>query len=1069
MFVASESGGLFATTDGGITWRHVDALPNPAPTDVAYAPSNPTTVIATAQANFRTANDGVIWRSTDEGNTWSQPSGSVPPAGPRCRTHASGWAVSFEPASNNVYVGTDCGLAVSHDGGVTWTHLVPDPAVPVNPDTTQNRVWSVLAQTGGRINLAAQDGLWYSTNGGAKWSKAVSGPGGTGFTSHALASSPDSSSHIFLAWPGWIAGSLVYQLWLTTDGGAHWTQLSGAPSGWSRGPFVRTARLSAVQPGQFTVYYGIGESGIVSQTFREGSTGPTGTGTWTALAVDHGDANDAGFDQSHPYPVLVATDGGVHQPVATVNLKAGNGEYVSAQYGGGGVVNANGPWVGTWESLVLVNTSGGTFSSGSAINLRTLNGHYLVAENGGGGAIGADRTAAGPWETFIITRIAGPGPINSGDQVALQAHNGQYVSAAGGGGAGVTADRNQIGPWETFTLGFNQAWLLAGSGPGGYDALQMTEVTGQRVQLFSWSPWFFAHTDYYYGTQDNDLVASPDGGVTWPTHICCEGYGLRTEPMSVNHASATVTGNCTGGCGYFVTDAHFANQRVWPSALGLTFPQAWTPYLLLGDPRRFQPGAYIQNTITTAATNAYMVTTNGGASWATAFTISLDLKDAPIVAGPSSDPTVYYALRRPGATTGQDRIGLVKARGFLTPGAGVVSDADVSGFGSLGMFPTMFAWYAVFGVDPENPDHLLAPDIETNEMKYSQDGGQTWQVDGALTSLVTGNGTYDFREGQFPLVHVVAFDPYNSCHILVGMAQNGILRSADGGNTWAKVPGSDVITSVSSLYFPPRGRIVVSTYGRGLWRLRLDRRARGCQFFGLRRKGQAAGPAVVDPSTGARVSFRDVGDPRVCPACQYLIVKNGRITDLSLAGPRVRQVVISGGSIHQVDVGKREVTLRIPNAYRSAIGGFGENKVLLSLVHEGVPIRGLVVDGDTLKAVIVSDGELPYQPRRIPYVRVLGAGIPSGVATAQPGDTITVSGEGFAPSARGENPVQVRLGDEVVARNVPVDSLGQFKIAVVVNRLPGVYSVVVEQHEGNRTAMDRTTVNVTTGRRARAR
>src|SRR5205814_1143196 len=127
------------------------------------------------------------------------------------------------------------------------------------------------------------------------------------------------------------------------------------------------------------------------------------------------------------------------------------------------------------------------------------------------------------------------------------------------------------------------------------------------------------------------------------------------------------------------------------------------------------------------------------------------------------------------------------------PGDIHLSDADI-GLQSLGVFPTMFARYHVFGVDPSDPNHLIAADYGAGNMKSSRDGGNTWSVDPQLTTQVTGSGAFRFGLDGFPLVSAIGWDPENSCHILIGTVQNGVFRSKNGGRTWTPIDGSQRIT-----------------------------------------------------------------------------------------------------------------------------------------------------------------------------------------------------------------------------------------------------------------------------------
>jgi photosystem II stability/assembly factor-like uncharacterized protein len=168
--VATETGGLFRTFDGGASWQHLDGLPNFKTIDVAIASLNPNIIIATTQSQYRAVNDGGIWRSTDGGATWSQPSGWAPAPGPDCPMRPGAFGISHMPLSRTFYVGTDCGLAISNDDGASWSHIVLDPASPgTNP--LRNRVRSVLVINRTSGVAAADSGLFHLGTDGA-WVKS---------------------------------------------------------------------------------------------------------------------------------------------------------------------------------------------------------------------------------------------------------------------------------------------------------------------------------------------------------------------------------------------------------------------------------------------------------------------------------------------------------------------------------------------------------------------------------------------------------------------------------------------------------------------------------------------------------------------------------------------------------------------------------------------------------------------------------------------------------------------------------------------------------------------------------
>ncbi|HEX9952285.1 MAG TPA: hypothetical protein VGB53_10990 [Rubricoccaceae bacterium] len=101
---------LFVTTNAGANWTNRTAgLPDRFLTDVAVHPSDPQTAYVTASG----FGSGHVFQTADGGATWTDVTNGLPdiPAS----------AVVLDPlAPDHVYVGTDVGVFVSIDAGVTW-------------------------------------------------------------------------------------------------------------------------------------------------------------------------------------------------------------------------------------------------------------------------------------------------------------------------------------------------------------------------------------------------------------------------------------------------------------------------------------------------------------------------------------------------------------------------------------------------------------------------------------------------------------------------------------------------------------------------------------------------------------------------------------------------------------------------------------------------------------------------------------------------------------------------------------------------------------------------------------
>jgi photosystem II stability/assembly factor-like uncharacterized protein len=295
--VATESGELFRPADGGASWIHLEGLLPFRLFDVKSAPSDDTIVVATAMRDSGAVNGGGIWRSTDGGDTWQRPATVDPPAGARCPARANAYGIAFQPGSDNVFVGTDCGLAVGSKFGETWTHVVPDPGNP--------RIWSVVVSGGGTIYVCGDGGARLSQNQGATWSAPFQGVGVCAFGGvHAIDFSPEGQSVFVVSSSG--------RLFRCDPTGAGCADMQApSPPGAGRPPMVRVS--PAMSPANsINVYFG--NQGqlfqqaclIIAPALRCGAN-------WGGqLATGHSDPNDIAFGVGG-CPSFVVTDGGVQK------------------------------------------------------------------------------------------------------------------------------------------------------------------------------------------------------------------------------------------------------------------------------------------------------------------------------------------------------------------------------------------------------------------------------------------------------------------------------------------------------------------------------------------------------------------------------------------------------------------------------------------------------------------------------------------------------------------------------------------------------------------------------------
>jgi photosystem II stability/assembly factor-like uncharacterized protein len=159
--------GLWASDDGGASWRPVRALTARQVTAVAVSPTESQNGFGVVYAG--TEPSAVFW-SGDGGSTWhecpalaklpSAPAWSFPP---RPETHHVRWIGLDAVLPGRLFVAIEAGALVrSVDGGRTWIDRVPD-----GPYDTHTLLTHTLAP--GHLYSAAGDGYFESDDAGASW------------------------------------------------------------------------------------------------------------------------------------------------------------------------------------------------------------------------------------------------------------------------------------------------------------------------------------------------------------------------------------------------------------------------------------------------------------------------------------------------------------------------------------------------------------------------------------------------------------------------------------------------------------------------------------------------------------------------------------------------------------------------------------------------------------------------------------------------------------------------------------------------------------------------------------
>jgi photosystem II stability/assembly factor-like uncharacterized protein len=605
-------------------------------------------------------------------------------------------------------------------------------------------------------------------------------------------------------------------------------------------------------------------------------------------------------------------------------------------------------------------------------------------------------------------------------------------------------------------IGEGGRWISVGGGSRGLDALELYEVTGQRIAPSPLNPFSLFEPrrhDLYVGTQDNDLWSTNTAGLTWPFFDQYEGFFIDLVRSVRDALGSKVVFTACGPCNTKLSDPLFRNIGDFEDPANCA-----GPYALLDEGVFMQPRqtAYVDENGKTKCrpTRNLMVTENHGEDWRFLTSFPEELSGRPQVSAPSRpDPVVYMPFR-----DGSDDRGridhLMRVSGY---GRGPVSRRypSMRGHGGLGRrtHGSGYADQAVFAVDPSDPMHLIAPDPRDEEIKESWDGGDEWDALRGARQLVTRNGVLNSL-GVTSLISAVSFQPSHAQLVLMGGREGGVYFSHDRGRTFEHVPGSERIPNVTSFHWKTHNEAYVSSYGRGLWRLRI---------------AYAAAPPSFAKLCGGTCLLADVAAPDPRPFDgkidfeAALLVYEGGIMDARIEGGLLRGVAVTPGSAWVLAsppgtkqgapggeaVSPPALKAEPPITETNEAGDFKGLEAARQLLEQGWVIKGLTVAEGKVKHVVVSRNEAVVQGpgRVVPFV---DTGEPeSGVLKrasltadydAERG-LVTVSGALFRPGL----PVSVTFDGSPVKRQIRARHDGSFRRRLRRRLTPGLYSVLAEQ------------------------
>jgi photosystem II stability/assembly factor-like uncharacterized protein len=231
----SVGDGIYKSTDGGKTWRHLGLRDGQQIPAILIDPRDPNRLIVAVLGHPYGPNaERGVFRSTDGGETWQkvlykdENTGAIDLAfdPTNARTiYAVLWAARQGPWENGEWSGPNSGLFKSTDGGTTWQQLtggLPTPAqglgrigIAVAP-SDPTRMYALVE--------AKPSALYRSDDAGANWQRVNTGAriSGRGSDFAGVRVDPKNKDIIY------VANTSTYR---SSDAGQSFTAIKGAPGG----------------------------------------------------------------------------------------------------------------------------------------------------------------------------------------------------------------------------------------------------------------------------------------------------------------------------------------------------------------------------------------------------------------------------------------------------------------------------------------------------------------------------------------------------------------------------------------------------------------------------------------------------------------------------------------------------------------------------------------------------------------------------------------------------------------------------------------------------------------------
>jgi photosystem II stability/assembly factor-like uncharacterized protein len=318
IWIASASGGVWRSTDGGSTFT--SAWPSSNPQAIGALAMGPTGILYAGTGEAGPGGGSItyggngLYRSTDGGRTWKKSGLPGTFAIGRIVVDFNNPQRVFVAAAGDLFnAGGQRGVYRSTDGGRHWTQVLAgstdttgavDLAMDAtNPNVVYAAMWDHLRQPNLRTYGGVGSGIYKSTDGGDTWNRLAGGlPGPSANIGRiGIAVAPQNPQDVYAIVIQ--TGGLFEGFYRSTNGGTSWTKINDASLSGSQSSYGWWFGRVWVAPDSANHLYAAGVSLEVS---TNGGT------SWSGTGAVHADQHAMAWDPTNPNHVYLGNDGGVY-------------------------------------------------------------------------------------------------------------------------------------------------------------------------------------------------------------------------------------------------------------------------------------------------------------------------------------------------------------------------------------------------------------------------------------------------------------------------------------------------------------------------------------------------------------------------------------------------------------------------------------------------------------------------------------------------------------------------------------------------------------------------------------